>query len=111
MECMKCGRETQKNNVFCADCLAEMEKYPVKQDTPVVLPQRQQKERKNNQKKSTKPEDIIAQLQKRVRQLWIAVLILAVLLLAAGSALAVNLYRHSTPDDLGSNYSTFTSTE
>ena len=29
MNCMKCGRETQNEQVFCQDCLQEMEKYIV----------------------------------------------------------------------------------
>ena len=29
MNCMKCGRETENEAVFCPDCLQIMEKYPV----------------------------------------------------------------------------------
>ncbi len=38
MKCMKCGRKFSAEQVFCDDCLAEMEKYPVSPETPVVLP-------------------------------------------------------------------------
>ena len=40
MSCMKCGKEVSAGQVFCDDCLLEMEKYPVKPGTPVLLPNR-----------------------------------------------------------------------
>lgn len=40
MNCMKCGREIEETQVFCAECLTEMEKYPVKPGTVVQLPAR-----------------------------------------------------------------------
>ena len=40
MNCMKCGREIEETQVFCAECLTEMEKYPVKPGTVVQLPSR-----------------------------------------------------------------------
>ena len=42
MNCMKCGRETQNEAVFCRDCLAEMEKYPVQPGAVVLLPRRRE---------------------------------------------------------------------
>ena len=40
MNCMKCGREIQEEAVFCQECLAEMEKYPVQPGAVVLLPRR-----------------------------------------------------------------------
>lgn len=40
MSCMKCGKEVSAGQVFCDECLLEMEKYPVKPGTPVLLPNR-----------------------------------------------------------------------
>ena len=40
MYCMKCGREIEDGQAFCGDCLAVMEKYPVKPGTAVILPKR-----------------------------------------------------------------------
>ena len=42
MNCMKCGRETQDENVFCQECLTEMEKYPIRPGTVVLLPRRRE---------------------------------------------------------------------
>ena len=38
--CMKCGKRTGKTQVFCDECLAVMEKYPVKPDVAIQLPKR-----------------------------------------------------------------------
>ena len=111
MDCMKCGRQTQGKNVFCKGCLAEMEKYPVKSDTPVVLPQRNNKERKGSPKKLLKPEEIIDQLQLKIKRLWICVTVLLLLFTATAGALAVTLYHHWNEPEIGSNYSTYSSTE
>ena len=40
MNCMKCGKTTTNEQVFCDDCLQVMAKHPVKPGTPVYLPQR-----------------------------------------------------------------------
>jgi len=38
MQCMKCGRDLQDGQVFCDVCREDMEKYPVKPGTVVLLP-------------------------------------------------------------------------
>ena len=38
MNCMKCGREITLGQVFCKDCLVDMENFPIKPGTPVQLP-------------------------------------------------------------------------
>lgn len=38
MNCMKCGRETENEKVFCDSCLSVMEKYPVKPGIVIHLP-------------------------------------------------------------------------
>ena len=111
MDCMKCGRQTQEKNVFCPKCLADMANYPVKPDTPVILPQRKTKERRGPQKKAIKAEEFIAQLQTKVKRLWICIAVLFILLTATAGALTVTLYQHFSEAKMGSNYSTFSSTE
>jgi len=43
---MKCGKETKSDRFFCQECLDDMERYPVKPDTPVYLPPVIRQERK-----------------------------------------------------------------
>ena len=40
MQCMKCGRDVESGEVFCELCLEEMQKYPVRPGTAVVIPHR-----------------------------------------------------------------------
>lgn len=42
MNCLRCGRETQDDHVFCEGCREEMEKYPVRPGTAVMLPRRRE---------------------------------------------------------------------
>ena len=49
MKCLKCGRETDQT--FCQACREEMEKYPVKPGTIVLLP----KERPSGKKTPQPP--------------------------------------------------------
>lgn len=41
MYCLKCGKETDGEQVFCSHCLEVMEQYPVKPGTPVQLPKKE----------------------------------------------------------------------
>ena len=38
MNCMKCGREVEEGQVFCQECLAQMETEPIRISTPVHIP-------------------------------------------------------------------------
>lgn len=40
MYCLRCGKETPEEHVFCESCLQAMEQYPVKPGIPVQLPNR-----------------------------------------------------------------------
>lgn len=89
----------------------EMERYPVKPDTPVVLPKRQMKERRNHGKKPTRSEELIEQLQHRLRVLRRSVAILVALLVLVTGLLTIQLIRQWKQKEIGSNYSTITPTE
>ncbi len=41
MFCLRCGVETNENQVFCDKCLENMERHPIKSGTPVKLPNRE----------------------------------------------------------------------
>lgn len=40
MNCIRCGRETEEDQVFCSACLKDMERHPVNPGTPIQLPKR-----------------------------------------------------------------------
>ncbi len=78
MNCMKCGNIIAADQVFCESCLAEMEKYPVDPDTPVMLPPRSGSttQKRSPVRRSRKPEE-------QIRTLRGLIAILSVLLIAA----------------------------
>lgn len=108
MQCLKCGRETQDSRVFCEECLAQMEKHPVKPGTPVSIYKRTSKPVNNPVKKQKKAEEILPKLQKENHRLLVSVIVLAILLVLAMSGLAFKLYQDFDRLPLGQNYNTIT---
>lgn len=116
MLCMKCGREIEPERVFCPDCLADMEKYPVKPGTVVQIPRRpsqpQLKKGTNYRRQPAVPlEEQIKRLKKRVAVLTCS-LILAIAAIAGLCWLVVDQYFENLDKVLpGQNYSSITTTE
>lgn len=106
MECMKCGRETSGGEIFCQDCLAQMEKYPVSINAPVVIHKREDVQRKASHKKTLKPEEQITRLSRTVLHLRRLVLVFAALFVLTAGILVYVLSSHSDDPEMGSNYST-----
>lgn len=90
MYCLRCGKDTVENKIFCESCLASMEEYPVKQGQPILLPSRQpvvQATKKSRKPKVMNNEELLDHLRHRLKvtgRLWlftIGLLLLAILLL------------------------------
>lgn len=111
MQCIKCGRETEPKQVFCPDCLASMEKAPVKPGTPVTLPKRPKREYVPPVKKD-KPEEVIFRLRRQIKGLTITIITLVV---ALGISIGIIAFHFATTEHnglaIGSNYSTESSGE
>lgn len=107
MNCMKCGREIEAGRVFCEECLAKMEQYPVKPGTAVQLPRRHEPSplrKVYGRRKSLSLEDQVKRLRKQVRRLVIALIIL--LAIAAALVYPAASYLLEDRDFLpGQNYS------
>ena len=70
MQCMKCGRDLDDGQVFCGFCREDMEKYPVKPGTVVLLPQYvQYNQPKRAPVRIVTHEEQIKRLKKRNRTL------------------------------------------
>ena len=108
MECLKCGRETAGADVFCGDCLSEMEKHPVPSNTPIMIHSRKEPQRKAPSRKQQKSEEVISQLLQQLHRLRVAVAVLSLLLFAALVALGYAVFTGEDIPDLGSNYSSVT---
>ena len=84
MHCLKCGRELESQQMFCNDCLADMERYPVAPGTPVHIPLRKAPApTRSSRRRKISPEEQIRILKKRIRSLTIALVIIISLMTAA----------------------------
>lgn len=116
MQCLRCGREIPVGQVFCQDCLADMEKYPVKPGTPIQIPKRQEAapaKKPAARRPSIPPEEQVKRLKRR---LWLVSVVL-VLVLALGLAGVVvwmdldHKWANEGKPLPGQNYSSVTGTE
>ena len=107
MNCMKCGRETENEQVFCQDCLQIMEKYPVRPGTVVLLPRRRETTIKKTVKRhSVSAEELTKILRKRLTILWIVLVVfIAAIIMMINPTLHYALDKHV---EIGQNYSTVT---
>ena len=103
MYCIKCGRETNSERVFCEECLQSMEQYPVKPGTPVHLPKKSlppQDKKGTRKKKPHKPEEQIAALKIKVKhQRRLILLLIAALLVASWFLFASTIQNYLSKDD------------
>ena len=96
MSCLRCGKNTEAPEVFCAECLAEMDQQPVKPGTPIQLPVRDVKpvtKRARFRLAESKWTDKIFLLKYII--FWLLVVIV---LLAAALALCICILLQVTPD-------------
>ena len=108
MNCMKCGKKTKDEQVFCPACLTAMETYPVRPDVRVQLPNRQKTApaKKTGRRSYAIPaEEQVSHLRKALRRAVAFCVLLAVLLCAAGALLLQHYLAPPEEDgDLGTNY-------
>ena len=99
MACIKCGKESTAGAEFCEECLKDMERYPVKPGTPVILPKHAEYlSAKHPRKKALKPEQQVVRLKKAVRcLLWVC---LALLLLLVAAVIGIVYLLDGTPTSL-----------
>lgn len=111
MNCMKCGKETSGNQVFCDVCLESMQAYPVKPGTPVQLPPK----RTPAQEKYTDPLDQEPTPAEQVRQLrrmirWLTAIVAILSLLLCGTAvMLLHTLEEPASTNIGRNYTTIDS--
>ena len=103
MNCMKCGREVEEDQVFCQECLEQMENEPIRISTPVHIP-RQPTKGTTTHHAVLHPEDEIRRLERANERLRVWVILLAM----ASLLLAMAVYHKevaSVVEELGKNYS------
>ena len=110
MNCMKCGRETAEDQVFCPVCLEEMEHYPVKPGTVVLIPSRNEEEEVRKILHRRKPLPTLSEQMVRLKKqlLWTRIALALLLLLCGMLCFAVGrvAIEWDAGRILGQNYST-----
>ena len=94
MNCIKCGVNVPENQVFCDSCLADMEKYPVKPDITVTLPQRKTaavSKKKNRRQRTTPPEEQLRRLKFKLRLAHVTLVVVFVCFLLVVAMLLQHL--------------------
>lgn len=97
MYCIKCGKDTGSEHIFCDGCLDSMEKYPVKPGTPISLPVRQPLApvKKTRTRRTLELEEKVVH-QKRSIRLLVLILFLTTVLLGLAVYLIVWLLQGNT---------------
>ncbi|MBQ3193065.1 MAG: hypothetical protein IJB59_05805 [Oscillospiraceae bacterium] len=105
MQCLRCGREIEGDQVFCFLCESVMVKQPVKPNTVVTIPERSARVRSTPVRKPARCEDDTEQLRRTILQLrlWVCML-MAALMLCVGALTWQELTREEKPA-IGQNYS------
>ena len=104
---MRCSKDTQNGQVFCADCLAVMEQYPVNPNVTVRLPRRPDPQfaRKPSWRRMPSEEEQIRILKRKVKVLrWLLAAALAVII-ALSIPAAIHLMEGGDGFLPGQNYS------
>ena len=106
MYCLKCGKDTKNEQVFCDACLENMLPYPVKPDAVVTLPHRETTatKKQSGRKRPQSPEEQVVHLRKLVRRLLLALAVMTVLLGLAAAMLLKIYFGPATSSDIGKNY-------
>ena len=112
MNCMRCGRETAGQQVFCESCLDDMSRHPVKPDVAIYLPVRKpsdpQRKQSRSRRKEITAEELVPILRRRILVLAATVVILVLMLAAAfvGVWFAHNPQAEEQIPNIGQNYQT-----
>ena len=108
MNCLRCGRETENEQVFCFLCESVMVKHPVKPNTVVTIPDRAALTRPVPPRKPVRQEVDTAPLRRTIAQLrlWVCMLLAALMLCVV--LLTWQELRQKNEPTIGQNYSSVT---
>ena len=114
MNCMKCGRETKSDAVFCRECLEHMDRHPVVEHTFVYVPT--EKDRAAVKKHTAahpvvSVEDQLKKLQRRNHVLSLLVIFFMGLSLFFGILSIETIHELNVANLIGQNYTPVVATE
>ena len=106
MNCLKCGKEVDRSQVFCDDCLQVMDSYPVAPGTPIQILQRAPLTEKPSRRKSDRYADSIRSLRRVIRWLCIALAALTLIICVLCGLLYHTMNSAPKESTIGKNYTT-----
>lgn len=95
MYCLKCGREVEGQQVYCAGCLEIMDRYPIKPGTPVQLPKKKTIAAQKKQSRRSAPS-----MEDQLRHLRRIIKTLVLLLLAVSLVSGYFIYQYLQPEQV-----------
>ena len=112
MNCMKCGRETKEEAVFCEECLDHMDRHPVPPNTLVYVPS--EKDRAATKKHTishpmVSSEEQIKRLNRRIHALSLVLGLMVGLVVFLGLLSVDTLQQLNVSNLIGKNYTIITS--
>lgn len=110
MNCLRCGRETVDEGLFCPDCLDVMKDCPIPPRTAVLLPRRREEQpvKKLVRRKIPSAEEQLKRVKRQLRCVTAAMVLFAILAGAFG-VMGWRFYVKSRVRP-GQNYTSVTST-
>lgn len=109
-QCLKCGKKTEDRAVFCSECLAVMEQYPVKPGTVVHIPRRppRSETKELDTFDQSAQTELISHQRGMIRWLTAMIAVLSLLLVVTAMLLIHTLDNQQTLPAIGRNYTTST---
>lgn len=109
MYCMKCGNKIPEKQAFCDSCLDVMAQFPVKSETHVLLPSRDEPvtvKKSPAKKRVLSAEDRLARARKIIQWLSIALAAAVLALFLSVSLLIETITPEKQAGAIGQNYNT-----
>ena len=104
---MRCGVNTEGKEVFCRECLASMEKYPVKPGTPIHIFSRAaavEQKKALKKRRDITPDEQISRLRNMLRKLTAALIAALVLIMVLSGILLVSSLEENPQTPSPRNY-------
>ena len=114
VNCMKCGRDTKCEDVFCKKCLEHMEKYPVPENMLVYVPSEKDRAaaKKHSVIRPVVPMEEQLKKSRRKNHILSLALIFFVALSIFFAILSIEtIHELNVMNLIGRNYTTITATE
>ena len=112
VNCMKCGRETKEDAVFCKECLDHMARHPVPPNTLVYVPTEKDlaaTKKYTVSRSVVTAEEQIKRLNRKVQTLGLLLALALGVAIFFGLLSADALHELSVADFMGKIYQTITS--